>query len=157
MWRLIVGNIPENPAGYVHRLFARAPLTIVMCVGLLAILSGCGKGEIKPVDLYTEDMCGLCRMAISDHRCGAEIITLSGEVLKFDDISCMEEYRTTKTMVEVAAVFVKNYENRAWLPLDGAVIAETDIATPMGSGKIAFADSARARAFLKEHSPRRLH
>ena len=151
-----MGNIPENRAGYAHRLFSRPPLTILVFAGLLVILSGCGKGEIKPADLHTEDMCGFCRMAVSDHRCAAEIVTLSGEVLKFDDISCMEEYRTENTTVEVAAVFVKNFENRAWLPLDGAVIAQTDIATPMGSGKIAFADSAGARAFLKEHSPRGL-
>jgi copper chaperone NosL len=152
-----MGNIPENPAGHLYRLFACPPLTILMFAGLLAILSGCGRDEIKPVDLYPEDMCGLCRMAVSDHRCASEIITISGEVLKFDDISCMEEYRTMNTTVEIAAVFVKNYENRAWLPLDGAVIVESDIATPMGSGKLAFADSARARTFLKEHTSRKLH
>jgi copper chaperone NosL len=157
MWRAVVRNNPENPAEYSHCVYHGLIVTLLVIAGLLVTVSGCGKGEHRPVDLYPEDMCGFCRMAVSDHRCAAEIITLSGEVLKFDDISCMENYRAMNTTVGVAAVFVKNFEDRAWLPLSGAIVAETDIATPMGSGKIAFADSARARAFLREHSPQGLH
>ena len=46
---------------------------------LLSFLTGCGRRKVEPVELYPEDMCSLCRMAISDERCAAEMIMQSGE------------------------------------------------------------------------------
>jgi len=37
-------------------------------------------------------MCELCRMTISDHRFGAEIVTTKGKVYKFDAAECMFNY-----------------------------------------------------------------
>ena len=69
-------------------------------------------------------------------------------MVKFDDIGCMRRYQAANPALKVAATFVKNYEDRSWLASERAVIVETIIMTPMGSGLIAFADSTRARAFL---------
>lgn len=124
-------------------------------LGAFLFLAGCTSPEPKPVDLYPEDMCAYCRMAVSDQRCASEIVTESREVYKFDDISCLEHFRSQQTGLRISAIFVKEYETRLWLPWGKAVIVETGIFTPMGSGKLAFTDSAHAHEFLIQNPVRK--
>jgi len=120
------------------------------------LLLGCRPKEIQPIDIYPEDMCAHCRMAVSDQRFASEIISDKGEVFKFDDIGCLEEFFKMKpTTLMVAAVFYKDYATRTWVPAARATVVETRIATPMSSGKVAFADSSAAENFRREH-PRTL-
>lgn len=115
-----------------------------------AAMVGCGSSEIRPVDIYPEDMCAHCRMAVSDPHFAAEIINKDREVFKFDDIGCMEEF-SAKMQSEPAELFVKDFETTEWVPLTKATIVETDVFTPMGSGKVAFKDPAKANRFAEEH------
>ncbi len=110
----------------------------------------CGSSEIEPVDIYPEDMCSHCRMAISDQRFAAEIITVSGGVFKFDDLGCMERFREKSSDLKIAAKFVKDYETKNWIPYERSTIVQTGIKTPMGSGKVALADSKKAIEYLKK-------
>ncbi|MEK7728515.1 MAG: nitrous oxide reductase accessory protein NosL [candidate division KSB1 bacterium] len=122
-----------------------------LCVFACAVyLFGCGSSEIKPVDIYPEDLCSQCRMAISDQAFAAEIITEADEVYKFDDLGCMEKFKEKSATLEIAALFVKDYETKAWLPFERSVIVQTSLQTPMGSGKIALADSHQAGEFLRQ-------
>ena len=111
---------------------------------------GCGTSEIKPVDIYPEDMCSQCRMAISQQAFAAEIVTQAEEVFKFDELGCLEKFKVKSPELEITAVFVKDYETKAWLPFERSVIVQTSLQTPMGSGKIAFADSQKAEEFLRQ-------
>jgi copper chaperone NosL len=120
-------------------------------IALFTILAGCGRSEVKPVDIYPEDICSFCRMAFSDPAFASEIITVSGEALKFDDIGCMEKYTKMTKENTIAAIFVKDFETKKWIPIEKSTIVTTDLATPMGSGKIAFNDSTKAKAYLQEH------
>ncbi|MEW6511235.1 MAG: nitrous oxide reductase accessory protein NosL [Bacteroidota bacterium] len=113
----------------------------------------CRSGEVKPVDIYPEDMCAVCRMAFSDHRFASEIIDDRDEVYKFDDIGCMLEFRTSSRDVAMVSTFVKDYDTDEWIPFDRATVVKTGIHTPMGSGKVAFRDSARAAEFARQHPP----
>jgi copper chaperone NosL len=135
---------------------ARGLLSLLASALVFTGVSGCGPKEIKPVDIYPEDMCAFCRMAISDQRFAAEIISDEGEAFKFDDIGCLEEFFKMKPVtLKVATVFYKDYPTKAWLPVAQATVVETGVTTPMGSGKVAFADSSRARIFREEHPPDR--
>ncbi|MEX1138251.1 MAG: nitrous oxide reductase accessory protein NosL [Bacteroidota bacterium] len=123
---------------------------------LMAVLlsaSGCSFTDVKPVDLYPEDSCAQCRMAVSDPAFASQIITEDSEVFKFDDLGCLENYRKKNPDVKVRATFVSDYESKTWLPLEKSVIVKTGISTPMGSGKLAFADSGRGVAFAKDNPP----
>jgi copper chaperone NosL len=117
----------------------------------MIIAVSCGTSEIKPVDIYPEDMCAHCRMAVSDQRFAAEIISETREVFKFDDIGCMEGFQKHNASTKIAAQFVKDYETKNWMPLDRATIVETGVFTPMGSGKVAFADGVKAKEFMERH------
>lgn len=117
-----------------------------------ALLVGCGSKEIKPVEISPKDICAHCRMAIADQRVASEIISDKGEVFKFDDIGCLEEFFKMKpATLMVAAAFYKDYATTAWVPAERATVVETGIITPMSSGKVAFADSSAAERFRREH------
>jgi copper chaperone NosL len=116
-----------------------------------ALLAGCGASEFRPVDIYPEDMCAHCRMAVTDQRFACEIITGDHEVFKFDDIACMEAFRIGHPETAVAAAFVKGFDSKTWISLDRARVMQTGVSTPMGSGLVAFADSLTAAAFAAEH------
>lgn len=118
-------------------------------LSLLAFL-GCDSAEIKPVEIYAEDMCAQCRMAVSDQALASEIITTDGEVFKFDDLGCLEKFKEKSAELKIAATFVKDYATKNWLPYARSTIVQTSIKTPMGSGKVAFADSAQAQAYLQK-------
>jgi copper chaperone NosL len=118
---------------------------------MTSMLVGCRASELKPVDIYPEDMCSLCRMAVSDQRFVSEIITDQREVFKFDDIGCMENFKEKSNNLHVAVIFLRDYESKNWMLFGRGTIVETDVTTPMGSGKVAFADSARASQFVKLH------
>lgn len=113
-------------------------------------LNGCSSSEIKPVDIYPEDMCSQCRMAVSELAFASEIITTTGEVYKFDDLGCLQKFQTNSHDFKIAATFVKEFESKKWLPYERSTIVRTGINTPMGSGLVAFADSARAKAHLEK-------
>lgn len=114
---------------------------------LAAFLTGCAASDLRPVDIFPEDMCAHCRMAISDEKFASEIITEDREVHKFDDLACLFKYKAKNSAVKIAAIFVKDFDSGTWIPYDRSTIIEADVATPMGSGKIAFADSRRAHEF----------
>jgi copper chaperone NosL len=118
------------------------------CVFSFCLLS-CSTSEIKPVDIYPEDICSHCRMAISDQRFASEIITVADEVFKFDDLGCMERFKEKSSDLKIVAVFVKDYASKNWIPHESSTIVQTSIKTPMSSGKVALADSNTAKEYLK--------
>ena len=124
--------------------------SMAMILSLVPLL-GCGASEIKPVDIFPEDMCAHCRMAVSDQRFAAEIISDAREPFKFDDIGCMEDFQKENSNLKIAARFFKDYETKNWIVPERATIVETSVFTPMGSGKVAFADSSKAKEFLRQH------
>jgi copper chaperone NosL len=128
--------------------FIAASLTIASL-----FLGGCGSSEVKPIDIFAKDNCVQCRMAVSDERFASEIINDVGDVMKFDDLGCLLKWRTQHHGTTIVATFVKEYDTRQWIPYERAVIIETDVDTPMGSGKVAFGDSMKAREFQKKHPP----
>jgi copper chaperone NosL len=120
---------------------------------LTIVLMACSTPEVKPVDIYAEDMCAQCRMAISDQHFASEIISDQHEVFKFDDIGCMEDFKEKRPETRAAAIFMKDYDSGNWIPMERSYIVATDLETPMGSGKVAFADSLRAKEFARLHPP----
>lgn len=127
--------------------------TTLTCIVISLLFIGCGAKEIQPVDLYPEDECANCRMSVSEHAFASEIISQEQEVFKFDDLDCFDTFKNDHSEVTIAAMFVKNYETKEWMPYDHSVIIQTGIATPMGSGKVAVASKERADALVHEYPP----
>lgn len=121
------------------------------CSLFILFLMSCRSSDPKPVDLFPEDICAECRMAISGEQFAAEIVDAKGEAYKFDDIACMLSFGSQRTDLQGATMFVKDYDSRAWLPFSSATIVETSVQTPMGSGKVAFGDKTRALEFQRQY------
>lgn len=120
-------------------------------VGAALMLASCSSRAPKPVDIFAEDACSTCRMAISNVSFAAEIISTESEVFKFDDIGCLESWKEKPGQLEIAAVFYKDYETKLWLGESESIVVRTGVMTPMGSGKLAFSDSTRAKAVLAQY------
>ena len=113
----------------------------------LLFFIGCGKVELRPVELLPEDICGFCKMAISEKRYASELITQDGEVFKFDDIGCMLRFRKERSHVESAATFVADFDTREWLKSEKAYFVKSkEFKTPMGGNLAAFQTSGSAAA-----------
>lgn len=123
-------------------------------IAVIFIASGCGTKDQKPVDIFPEDMCAFCRMAVSDQRFASEILTEGGEVFKFDDLGCFDEFIAGRPELKTAGQYVKDFETKAWLRREDAVIVRTGLSTPMGSGRIALQDSTRAREIARQYPVR---
>jgi copper chaperone NosL len=126
----------------------KTDLSVHACIVALAafVLAGCAASNIEPVEIYPEDNCSQCRMAISDVRFAGEILDAHGDVYKFDDLGCMFKFRAKHADLKINAMYVKDYDTKEWIPYERAVIVATSLETPMGSGKVAFADPERAKA-----------
>ncbi len=135
----------------MHKKNSQWPTLNVQLSMMLLCLVGCGASGVRPVDIFPEDNCAQCRMAISDEKFASEIVSDEGEAFKFDDLGCMLKFRTKRNDVKIAGIFLKDYESKEWIPYERAAIIESDVDTPMGSGKIAFASSEKANAFQKQH------
>lgn len=123
-------------------------LTLVLPLFIGIWISGCGPSESKPVDIESEDACSFCSMEITRPAFASEII-FKGNVYKFDDLACLNAFKTKRSEIIKGTTYVTDFATKQWIRFDAATIVVTDVATPMGSGLLAFADSSKANAFAK--------
>jgi copper chaperone NosL len=116
---------------------------------LLALLTACSHSP-QPVDIDSSDMCGYCRMAISQKQFAAEALDVDGNAIKFDDIGCMRRFLAAAEGKHPVR-FVMDYGERRWLDADTAFFVRgSRIPTPMGGGILAFGRRSRAEAEARE-------
>jgi copper chaperone NosL len=123
-------------------------IALLAALGVLA----CGRSEVKPVDLYPEDLCAHCKMAISVKAFAGEVVKEDGEVLKFDDLGCLRAAMGQAQVARGAHLFVRVMEKEGWVKAaEATIVKAVIIQTPMGSGLIAFAERREAENFVKQH------
>jgi copper chaperone NosL len=107
-------------------------------------LPGCASGPPEPAPLDTRnEACAACRMAVSEARFAAQLVS-PGELPRFfDDIGCLAGFVKAGRAPSAATAFVADHETRAWVRADAATYTRVpNLATPMGSHLIAHADAA---------------
>jgi copper chaperone NosL len=114
-------------------------------------LSACPHGKPKPVEIVlSEDSCNECRMAVSDKKFAAEIVTPEGHVDYFDDIGCLVVHARAKDIPVGSAVYVVDFNDQRWLDgLTAQYLWAKSLPTPMSYGLAAFA--SKDAATLKSH------
>ena len=97
--------------------------------------------EPVPVDRAE---CAFCRMLISTERGAAEIVPIDGDTRFYDDVGCLvSDWHDHATL---GRAFVR-IEGGPWVDAESAAYTKPDGArTAMGSGLVAFASAADARA-----------
>lgn len=134
---------------FVPAKYSKLKMTLSILLPLLLV--SCSPKEITPVELFPEDECATCRMAVSSPEFASEIINADGTVVKFDDLRCFENYRKTHPPQEFAAIFVMDYDSKQWMPFGKSIVIQTGIETPMGSGQVAVASQQRAQELKTQH------
>ena len=100
-------------------------------IGFL-LTSSCSNGPV-PI-AYGADECGECRMKISDHRFGAELITKKGKVKKYDSVECLVAYVLKNDEQTIGNIYVVDYSNPKTLIAGEAAgyLISKQIPSPMG-------------------------
>ncbi len=120
-------------------------------------LAACGAPTFEPVEIAPEDMCTLCKMAISEKQYAAEFINRDGDAFKFDDIGCLANYIAQRKVEDAAVFYVLDFDTKQWLKAEDAnFVASPSFRTPMGGGIIGFKDKSRAEAAAAEHRGRQI-
>ena len=125
-------------------LFLISSLLLAACVPAVGSLQ-------PPVIVYGQDLCDGCGMIIDDARFAAALILENGETRKFDDLAEMFAYAAEHPQEEVKAWFAHDYESEAWVNAVSAFyLVGNGLATPMGSGLIAFETRQSALTYASE-------
>jgi copper chaperone NosL len=101
------------------------------------------------------DQCSLCRMNISEHRFGAEIVTKKGKIFKYDAAECMFNALSLGNVNydEAAGFYVIDASNPKRLT-DGVTatyLISEKLPSPMGANLSAYSKKSDAEANQKQH------
>lgn len=121
--------------------------SLAAVAGVMFFFSSCNAGP-EPIRVH-KDACAYCRMAISDGRFGAELITRKGRVYKFDDIVCMLAYNKEMDQGSVKQYFIHDYEKDNVLTEATAAwyVHHESLKSPMTGNTAAFASKEQAEAY----------
>jgi parallel beta-helix repeat protein len=102
-----------------------------------------------PIKLNS-DNCDNCGMTISNPKFAAVLFTTKGRTYKFDDISCLLDYKNdNKEKALNAGLYVANFlSDNKLLPVEIAVYIKGDnVKSPMGGNIAAFKDRESANTY----------
>lgn len=119
----------------------------------LAILclafTSCSGSKIEPIKLNS-DACDNCGMTISNPKFGAELLTQKGRVYKFDDISCMLNYKIDNhDKISGSTYYISDYlGDNHLVPAETAIYIKGEkINSPMGGNIAAFTNKDSATKY----------
>jgi copper chaperone NosL len=128
-------------------------MTVVLPVMLFSFLS-CAQKDPDPIKLNS-DNCDNCGMTISNPKFAAVLFTTKGRTYKFDDISCLLDYKNDNKEKSIGAgLYVSNFLNdNQLLPVEVAVYIKGDnVKSPMGGNVAAFNDKESANTYAVDLS-----
>jgi copper chaperone NosL len=111
----------------------------------LVAFAACSRGLAPPAALDTKnEMCGWCRMAVSDARFAAQLAAPAEEPRFFDDAGCLTTFlKSGGAPAKGQVAYMADHRTKAWVRAAAAVYTKKPgLATPMSSGIVAHADAA---------------
>jgi len=122
----------------------RAAIAVLLALGAAA----CASGPPQPVAVDTiNDQCAACRMVISDPGFAAQVVAPGEEPRLYDDLQCLRDGLAAAPPAAAARIFVADHRTGAWVAADRAFYVRIpDLATPMASHWVAYADEESRRA-----------
>jgi len=118
-------------------------LTTMLVVSTVFI-SSCNT-EPDPI-MVSVDQCFYCKMMVSDVKFGAEIITVKGKKIKFDDAHCVLAFINTKMIqpTEIKEVYLTDFSalNHPLIKATDALLLQSDLfKSPMNGNIAAFGNA----------------
>lgn len=123
-----------------------AAMTVLML--LASACAGSAAADGPPEINYGRDLCVNCGMIISEERFAAAYRLPDGTERIFDDLGGLIRHGQETGELDVADVWVHDYETEEWVAAEDAhFIVTRSVATPMAFGIVSFGDEARAAGF----------
>ncbi|WP_256757980.1 nitrous oxide reductase accessory protein NosL [Cohnella sp. WQ 127256] len=124
-------------------------LVILMAI---TVLAGCGGKKYEAVPINEEvDICANCKMQVKDDAYATQLTTKDGKTLKFDDIGCMNKWKSSNGADNIGMDYVRDYNDKDWIEYKKAsYVYDASLRTPMAYGIISFKDKKSAEAFIAE-------
>lgn len=131
-------------------MLLRALLAAVgLLVGTITLWPAPAAGP-EPIS-WGRDMCAMCRMHLSRPGFAGQRRHSDGSVAKYDDVGCLVR-AVLNGGGEAGGAWVEDHATGDFVPLRRATLVRADPATtPMGSGLLAFADTAAANRYADAH------
>ncbi|WP_139785561.1 nitrous oxide reductase accessory protein NosL [Cytobacillus gottheilii] len=117
------------------------------------LLMGCGSEEVQPRAINEEtDKCPVCNMSVMDNQFATQVVLEDGLSHVFDDLGCMYVWLDENPDEEIAATFVRDYNNEEWIRSEDAFyVYNMDVKTPMAYNMISFENQDSADEFIAEN------
>ncbi|WMT43110.1 nitrous oxide reductase accessory protein NosL [Paenibacillus sp. D2_2] len=127
-------------------------LAVLMIMFVFAALIGCGQKKYEAQAINEDvDVCAVCNMQVKDGAYATQIITKDGRSIKFDDIGCMNKWKSENGTDQIGMDYVRDYNDKSWVEYEkAAYVYDPSIRTPMAYGIVSFKDKKTAEAFIKE-------
>jgi copper chaperone NosL len=152
-WLFIVSGLLMAAAVFLeHRKNKKMAKQNMMVIALPLIVFSffsCGDEKPDPIKLNS-DNCDNCGMTISNPKFAAVLFTTKGRTYKFDDISCLLDYKNdNKEKAINARLYVANFlGDNQQLPVETSVYIKGDnVKSPMGGNIAAFKDRESANTY----------
>lgn len=125
---------------------------VVACALLWLLACSSGARPLSPPTIAVgHDVCTACGMIISEPRFAAAIVSEQSSPLVFDDLGEAVSWLRERPVPGTSVLFVHDYPTRKWhRAADCTFVRVPGLATPMGSGLLAFAQPAVAQAFAHD-------
>lgn len=119
------------------RIAVSAACLLVVC---------CSQTGPQPI-VFGSDKCEHCRMTIADPRFAVEIQTKKGRYYKFDDLTCLNAYRTSHDAAAWRAIWVASFDHdHTLVPVEELFFVRANrFKGPMLGDVAAFASEAAAK------------
>ena len=126
-----------------HGVKLKKGLTMTVALFAILFLNSCKSG---PEAIKTGvDNCAYCKMTISDPRFGAELVTATGKVYKFDDIICLGSFidKMEPNVKKRSSVYLTDFcGNHELIPSDKGILLQSDhLKCPMDGYLAAFSNA----------------
>ncbi len=107
---------------------------------LASLIIGCSK-EPQPIN-YGHEQCSFCKMTVADPRYGAELISATGKIYKFDSIECLISFGASGAVAEnkIFKSLVTDFANpQTFVDAKTAIyLISPNLPSPMGANLTGF-------------------
>ena len=139
-------------------MFQNKVIQVFTVTVLIIVLASC-ENKIESIN-YGQDECAFCTMRISDDKYSGTIVTVEGELHKFDSIECLTDFALVMNYVDdMEHSFMISDYNSPGSFIDARksmFVHNNNFPSPMGLNVMAFDSKENAAKFLNENGGEQL-
>ena len=112
---------------------------MLICISILLLVS-CSY-EPEPLEMG-KDVCAHCKMTIVDPKWGAELVTNTGKIFKYDVVECMILHKKTLDQSKIHSIWTIDFlQNDKFIKAEDAIyVRSQEFNSPMGLNAVSLSN-----------------